>query len=84
MKKKEAVDDDPLDREVDFSKAIPNPFFLGAVGPEKVRVLEPDLIEAFPDSKAVNDALRSLIAQAPKKISARRVTAAKPRRKVRS
>lgn len=60
MKKKETVEDDPLDREVDFSKAIPNPFFLGAVGPEKVRVLEPDLINAFPDSKSVNDALRTL------------------------
>ena len=84
MKKKEAVDDDPLDHEIDFSKAMRNPYFLGVVGPEKVRVLEPDLADAFPDSKAVNDALRGLIAKQPKKISARRVSAAKPRRKVRS
>jgi hypothetical protein len=73
MKKKEAVDDDPLDREVDFSKAVPNPFFLGVVGPEKVRVLDADLIDAFPDSKSVNDALRTVLARKPKKISARRV-----------
>jgi hypothetical protein len=84
MKKKEVVDDDPLDREIDFSRAMRNPYFVGVVGPEKVRVLEPDLVDAFPDSKSVNDALRALIAQKPKKISARRVSAAKPRRKVRS
>ena len=64
MKKKttkktsEAADDDPLDHEIDFSKARPNPFWLGVVDRRCVRLLEPDLARLFPDDKAVNEALR--------------------------
>ncbi|MBV9495532.1 MAG: hypothetical protein JOZ54_14885 [Acidobacteria bacterium] len=85
MKKKAAVDDDPLDHEIDFTRSLPNPYFLGVIGPERVRVLDADLLDAFPDSQSVNDALRQLLAQKPAKISARRVTSPKPRtRKVRT
>jgi hypothetical protein len=58
--KKKAADDDPLDREIDFSNARPNPYFLAAVGPKYVRVLEPDLAELFPDNASVNAALRTI------------------------
>jgi hypothetical protein len=54
----EADDDDPLDHEIDFSRARPNPFWLGVVDRYCVRLLEPDLADLFPDDKAVNEALR--------------------------
>jgi hypothetical protein len=83
MKKKPAVDDDPLDREIDFSKARPNPYFLAYHGPRTVRVLDADLAEIFPDDASVNAALRSVADAArrvgPKKVSARRVAAPKVR-----
>lgn len=81
MKKKQATEeDDPLDREFDFSKARPNPYFVAYHGPKVIRVLEPDLAEIFPDSGSVNAALRT-IANAAKqtRVSARRVAA--PRKK---
>ncbi len=61
MKKKPtsaAADDDLLDHEIDFSRARPNPFWLGVVDRRCVRLLEPDLADLFPDDKAVNEALR--------------------------
>ena len=84
MKKKQAPEkDDPLDREIDFSKARPNPYFVAYHGPKVIRVLEPDLAEIFPDSDSVNAALRTIANAAErtalKKVSARRVSA--PRKK---
>lgn len=85
MKKKPAVDDDPLDREIDFSKARPNPYFLWYHNPKTVRVLEPELAELFPDNDAVNAALRSVADAAarmrPQKVSARRASAPKTKAK---
>ena len=77
MKKKQASDDaDPLDRECDFSKGRPNPYFVAYHGTKVIRVLEPDLAEAFPDNKSVNEALRKVAEQtARRKVSARRVAA---------
>jgi len=60
MKKNPPTEDDPLDREFDFSKARPNPYFVAYHGPKVIRVLEPDLAELFPDNDAVNAALRSI------------------------
>ncbi|HEV7763619.1 MAG TPA: hypothetical protein VGQ76_01335 [Thermoanaerobaculia bacterium] len=82
MKKKAAEEDDPLDREIDFSKARRNPHFLAAVGPKYVRVIDQDLVEFFPDNESVNAALRSIAEAASrlpklKKVSARRVSAPK-------
>jgi len=84
MKKKQASEeDDPLDREIDFSRARPNPYFVAYHGPKVIRVLEPDLAEIFPDSESVNAALRTIADAAARttrqKVSARRVTA--PRKK---
>jgi hypothetical protein len=62
MKKKAevVVDVDPLDREIDFSNSFPNPF-----AGRRIRnfvVIDPEMLERFPDSTAVNDALRELLA----------------------
>jgi hypothetical protein len=77
-------DDDPLDHEIDFSKSRPNPYWLGMVDRNCVRLLSKDLADAFPDDAAVNDALRSLLrtnaVQSPKKISASTVTAPRPKK----
>jgi uncharacterized protein len=80
--KKKAADDDPLDREIDFSNARRNPHFLSVVGPKYVRVLDEDLADLFPDNESVNAALRSLAGAKPQKVSARRVAA--PRKKTRA
>jgi hypothetical protein len=85
--KKKIADDDPLDREIDFSNARPNPYFVAAVGPKYIRVLDKDIADAFPDNASVNAALRSVAEMAarfapqPQKISARRVTAPKAAKK---
>lgn len=61
MKKaSETADDDPLDREIDFSRPRPNPYWLGVVERRCVRLLDADLADAFPDDAAVNEALRAL------------------------
>jgi hypothetical protein len=61
MKRKPASEEeDPLDREFDFSNARPNPYFVAYHGPKVIRVLEPDLAEIFPDNESVNAALRTI------------------------
>ncbi|HET7436465.1 MAG TPA: hypothetical protein VFN10_17270 [Thermoanaerobaculia bacterium] len=73
MKKKTVdAEDDPLDREIDFSNARPNPYFVAFHGAKVIRVLEPELAELFPDNESVNDALRTVAASKKKKVSARR------------
>jgi hypothetical protein len=52
--------DDPLDREIDFSNARPNPYARDYYKSRNLRVLAPDLLDLFPDSESVNNALRSL------------------------
>ncbi len=85
MKKKAPVDDDPLDREFDFTRARPNPHFVAYHGPKVIRVLEPDLAEVFPDNESVNAALRTIAnaAQqtADRRVSGKRVAAPKTRKK---
>jgi hypothetical protein len=78
MKKKQTVEADPLDREIDFSKARPNPYFLAFHSPRQARVLDRDLAEIFPDNTSVNSALRTIAEAAEhtrkRRISARRAT----------
>jgi len=79
-------DDDPLDREIDFSNVRPNPFARDYGRNRNLRVLAPDLLAVFPDSDSVNEALRTLIrmtAAAPRKISAKTATAAPKTKKSR-
>ena len=79
--KKKIVEDDPLDREIDFSNARPNPYFVAYHGSKVIRVLEPDLAELFPDNASVNAALRAISESKTKRISARRATAPATKRK---
>jgi hypothetical protein len=87
MKKTSEIldDDDPLDHEIDFSKSRPNPYWLGMVDRKCVRLLAPDVAEAFPNDTAVNEALREVLqmrgAKTPKKISANTAAAPKPKKK---
>jgi hypothetical protein len=79
MKKKtRSEDDDPLDREFDFSEGRPNPYWLGVVDRECVRLIEKDLAEMFPDNQSVNAALRTIADAAARakrtKVSARRAS----------
>ena len=60
-RKSHAETDDPLDREIDFSNARPNPFAGDYYKSRNLRVLAPDLLEIFPDSESVNEALRTLV-----------------------
>jgi hypothetical protein len=82
MKNKSArASDDPLDREIDFSRGRPNPYWLGVVDRECVRLIDKDLVELFPDNEAVNTALRAIAAAARRsKVSARSASVAKNRR----
>ena len=85
MSKKPASieDDDPLDHEIDFTNVRPNPFASRYGRNRNLRVLSPDLLDRFPDSDAVDDALRAYIrltSATPKKVSARTATAPKKRK----
>jgi hypothetical protein len=51
-------DDDPLDREIEFHNVRPNPFARDYGRNRNLRVLSPDLLALFPDSDAVDEALR--------------------------
>ena len=89
MKKNIGVaDDDPLDGELELKDGRPNPHARDFYKSKNLRILAPDLLEAFPNSESMNDALRTLIAQRSQKpqekISARRVSTSKPHRKARS
>jgi hypothetical protein len=79
--KKKIVENDPLDREIDFSNARPNPYFVAYHGSKVIRVLEPDLAELFPDNASVNAALRTIAESKKKRISARSAAAPAPKRK---
>ncbi|MDP9360718.1 MAG: hypothetical protein M3P29_04620 [Acidobacteriota bacterium] len=89
MKKTSEIrDNDPLDREIDFSKSRPNPYWLGVVDRRCVRLLDSDLADIFLDDTAVNEGLRTLLrvsaAQAAQKISAKSASAPKKKKKARA
>jgi hypothetical protein len=85
MKRKSAAaETDPLDREIDFSNARPNPYARDYYKSRNLRVLAPDLLDVFPDSESVNEALRTLVrltASMPRRVSAKTASAPKPRKK---
>jgi hypothetical protein len=84
MKKNALSDDDEMPAEFDFSKSIPNPWFVAVHGPEYVRVIDKDLAALFPDNDSMNAALRSIAqaaARVPQKISAKTASAPRTRKK---
>jgi hypothetical protein len=86
MKKQLAAD--PLDEEIDFTNARPNPYARDYYKSRNLPVLAPDLVDVFPDSESVNEALRTLVrltAEVPRRVSAKAVAAPKsPRKKAHS
>ena len=48
------------DAPLDFSKGVRGKYYERAKAGSNVVLLDPDLLESFPNSKAVNTALRSL------------------------
>ena len=84
MKSKSArANDDPLDREIDFTKSRPNPYWLGVVDRKCVRLIDKELADLFPDNDSVNAALRAIADAARRsKVSARRASlgSRRPRR----
>jgi len=61
MKNSNATEADPLEpRPLDFSKAVRGKYYQRMQGGTNVVLIDPDLMDAFPDSAAVNAALRSL------------------------
>jgi hypothetical protein len=84
MKKKSLPSADPLDREIDFSNARPNPYARDYYKSRNLRILAPDLLDVFPDSESVNEALRTLVrltSVMPQRVSAKTATAPKSGRK---
>ena len=63
------VAEDDMRSEYDFSRGRRNPYAARLASGATVVVLDPDVAEAFPDSAAVNDALRTLaeIARRPRR-----------------
>jgi len=72
---KSVDEDDPLDRDIDFSNARPNRFWLGVVDRRCVRLIDKDLADLFPDNETMNTALRAIAEAARRsKVTARRAT----------
>jgi hypothetical protein len=83
MKKDILRDDDEMPAEFDFSRAIPNPWFVKVHGADYVRVIDKDLAVVFPDNGSMNAALRSIAEAAERvrrKVSARTITESKKKR----
>jgi len=51
----------PMRKEYDFSGGVVGKYAKGHADSTKVVLLDPDVAGVFPDSKSVNDALRTLI-----------------------
>jgi hypothetical protein len=70
---KKSPEPDPLAERpnLDFSKGVRGKYYDRAQQGTNIVVIAPDLLETFPDSEAVNDALRSLkqIAERTRKAS---------------
>jgi len=83
---------DPLDREIHFTgPGVRGKYARDFARSRNVRILAPDLLDAFPSSESMNEALRAIVevakrasAPAPKAVSAHRAAAPKSRKKARS
>lgn len=59
-RKKKAVDRDTMRPEYDFSKAVRGATAARYARGANVIVVDPDVLDVFPDAKSVNEALRAL------------------------
>jgi hypothetical protein len=76
MKKTDAKETKKAVHDYDFSSGVRGKYAARYAAGTNVVVLSPDLAEVFPDSEAVNEALRTLV-----RISGKRVAAGNSRRK---
>jgi hypothetical protein len=76
MSKENWEDDYEMEPEYDFSNAIRNPYAARFGERTALALLDVDVAAAFPDSQAVNEALRLLIktARAAQELAAGRVS----------
>ena len=61
MKDDELNEDTGMLAEYDFSRGVRGKYSERYAAGSNIVVLSPDVAEAFPDSQAVNDALRALV-----------------------
>ena len=69
------IDDDDLRPEYDFKdlgKGVRGKYTRRATQPVNVVTIDDDLVEAFPDAQAVNDALRSILKKRQRAMQRRR------------
>lgn len=59
-KRRDAPREEPMREEYDFSGGVRGKYAARFASGSNVVVLDPDIAMAFPDSRAVNDALRAL------------------------
>jgi hypothetical protein len=57
-----------MESEYDFSDSVPNPYAARFRKRTAIVLLEPEVAAKFPDSKSVNDALRTAIKSSPDKL----------------
>jgi hypothetical protein len=88
MKKTELpTPDDDMLPEYDFRGGVRGKYARDFGRNRNLRILSPDLLDAFPDSESVNEALRAFLrvkAAIPRKISARTAAAPRAKKKVRA
>jgi hypothetical protein len=83
MKKAKLVkESSEMKAEYDFSKGVRGKYAKAYASGTNVIVLDPDIAAVFPDSKAVNEALRVIVRVATKRIAqGNKSSASAPRRK---
>jgi hypothetical protein len=69
---KEGVPDDDMRPEYDFTGGVRGKYYERYRSSSNIVVLDPDVSEAFPNSAAVNAALRMLVSVARKRVSTKR------------
>ena len=62
-------EDDTMLREYDFSRGVRGKYARRYAAGTNIVVLSPDVADIFPDSKSVNDTLRTLVRIAQKKVT---------------
>ena len=70
-RRNERPDEEGLLKEYDFSKGVRGKFYKRYQESSNVVVIAADLAKIFPDSKSVNEALRSLVKLAEKTAAAK-------------
>ncbi len=74
MKDDESNEDAGMLAEYDFSRGVRGKYSERYAAGSNIVVLSSDVAEAFPDSRAVNDALRALVAIARQSVRQSKIT----------